>query len=216
MESGSFKNIACYDESLHPSRSLRIGSIVLTILTVTAGSLMLAARTLLQTPGQSYTLITAGSRRSLPFRTAGATDLVPLDQVSALFDLRVQEEPVTGGLVVLARGQRILITPGQTLASISGRIVSLSGPVVRDGQTVLVPVDFLSRAVGPATGQRIDVRRGPHLIIVGDVRVPQVAIRFERQGTNGRLILDVQPPVAVRIARDATRLLIRFEAEVVD
>lgn len=177
---------------------------------------MLAARTLLQAPSQNYTLITASGRRPVPFRTAGATDLVPLDQIAGLFDLRVQEEPVTGGLVVLARGQRILITPGQTLASISGRIVSLSGPVVRDGQTVFVPVDFLSRAVGPATGQRIDVRRGPHLIIVGDLRVPQVAIRFERQGANGRLILDVQPPVAVRIARDATRLLIRFEADVVD
>jgi N-acetylmuramoyl-L-alanine amidase len=189
------------------------GRVFLTIVGALAAGLVLAGW---QAGSQTYTVIAANGRHALPFRSASTTDLVPLDQVASLFDLRIQEDSVTGGLAVLARGQRIVVTPGQSLASVSGRIVSLSGAVVRDGQTLFVPIDFLSRAIGPATGQRIDVRRATHLVIVGDVRVPQVATRFERQGTNGRLTLDIQPPVSVRVARDGARLVIRFEAEAID
>jgi N-acetylmuramoyl-L-alanine amidase len=194
----------------------RFGSVSLTIVAFVAAGFVLAARTAGQAPPQTYTVIAANGRHALPYRATSATDLVPLDQVASLFDLRIQEDSVTGGLAVLVRGQRIVVTPGQSLASVNGRIVSLSGAVVRDGQTLYVPIDFLSRAIGPATGQRIDVRRATRLVVVGDVRVPQVATRFERQGANGRLTLDLQPPVAVHVTRDGQRLVIRFEAEAID
>ena len=180
-------------------------------------SLVLVARPASQTPPPSYTL----DRHQRPPRLAasgrpGATDVMSLDLLATVFDFRVQDDPQAGGLLVLARGQRVLLTPGQTLVSVSGRIVSLSGPVQRDGQTVFVPVDFLSRALGPAINQRIDVRRASHLILLGDVRVPQLAPRFERQGPNGRLTLDVTPPAVHRSTRDGNRLVIRFEAEALD
>jgi len=179
-------------------------------------SLMLAAQPAPQTPSPAYILIATNGRRPLPFRTAGGTDLISLDLLASVFDLRVQDDPQAGGLVVLARGQRVILTPGQALVSVGGRIVSLSGPVQRDGQGVFVPVDFLSRALAPAMNQRIDVRRASHLIVLGDVRVPQLAPRFEHQGPNGRLTLDVTPPAAHRSTRDGNRLLIRFEAEALD
>jgi N-acetylmuramoyl-L-alanine amidase len=152
----------------------------------------------------------------LPFRAVGATEMLPLDLLATVFDFRVQDDPQAGGVVILASGQRVLLTPGQTLVSVSGRIVSLSGPVLRDGQAVLVPVDFLSRALGPAMNQRIDVRRGSHLIVLGDARVPQLAPRFERQGANGRLTIDVSPPAVHRTTRDGNRLVIRFDANALD
>lgn len=177
---------------------------------------MLALVSAAQTPAPSYTLIAANGRRPLPYRTAGATDLLSLDQLATVFDFRVQDDPQAGGLIVVARGQRILLTPGQPLASVSGRIVSLSGNVYRDGQNIFVPVDFLSRALGPALGQRLEVRRASHLVILGDVRVPQITPRVERLGPNGRLTIDVQPPAAHRTTRDGNRLVVRFEADALD
>ncbi len=179
-------------------------------------TLVLVARPASQTPAPSYSLIAANGRRSLPFRPSGATDVLSLDLLATVFDFRVQDDPQAGGLIVLARGQRVLLTPGQPLVSVSGRIVSLSGPVQREGQAILVPVDFLSRALGPAMNQRIDVRRTSHVIVLGDLRVPQIAPRFERLGPNGRLTVDVNPPAVHRSTRDGNRLLIRFEVDALD
>ena len=179
-------------------------------------AIALAVVTAAQTTTPSYTLVAANGRRAIPYRASGSTELLSLDQLATIFDFRVQDDPQAGGVIVLARGQRVLLTPGQALVSISGRIVSLSGAVMRDGQTLYVPVDFLSRALGPATNQRIDVRRPSRLIILGDIRVPQVAPRFERIGPNGRLTIDVLPPAAHRTTREGNRLLVRFEADALD
>ena len=164
----------------------------------------------------TYTLLAANGRRPLPFRPAAATDFVSLEQLAGMFDLRVQDDPQAGGTIVQARGQRILLTPGQPLVSVNGRIVSLSGPVQRDGQGLWVPMDFLSRALGPTIGQRIEVRRGSHLVILGDLRVPQITPRVERIGPNSRVTVDVQPPTPHRTSREGSRLVIRFEAEGLD
>jgi N-acetylmuramoyl-L-alanine amidase len=179
------------------------------------GWLVMAAP-LSQAQGQSYTVITPTGRRVLPFRAAGATDLVSLELLATLFDFRLQEDALTGGMTITAGTQRIVLTSGQPLASISGRIVSLSGPVVHDGQGWFVPTDFLSRALGPSLNTRMDVRRGSHLVVVGEMRVPQLTTRIERQGANGRLVIDVQPPFEHHITREGNRLTVRFDADGLD
>ena len=191
------------------SRVLSIGIFAL------AASFVPAARDM-QVSAQTYTVIAADGRRALPFRSIGATDLLPLDQIASQFNVTLREDTLTGGLVVTARGQRVALTAGQSLASISGRIVSLSGPVVHEAQAWFVPVDFLSRALGPALNVRIEVRRPSHLILVGDVRVPIVTARFERLGPNGRLTVEAQPSAVRRVSREGSRLVIRFEADGLD
>lgn len=183
------------------------------VAAVVLASLVLAPAAM---QGPAYTLVAANGRRPIPFRTAGGTDLVPLDQLATVFDLRVQDDPQAGGLIVFARDQRVSLTPGQPIVSVAGRIVSLSGPVQRDGQTVYVPVDFLSRVLGPAIGQRLEVRRASRLILLGDLRAPQLTPRIDRQLPNARLIVDVQPPAVHRTTRDGNRLVIRFEADLLD
>jgi N-acetylmuramoyl-L-alanine amidase len=165
----------------------------------------------------AYTIFTTDGRRTLPFRSVGGTDFIALDQLAGPFSLTVEEDSVLRGLVITARGgERILAIPGQSFVQVSGRVVSLSGPIQRERTTWQVPIDFLSQALGPAIGQRIIVRRNSHLVLVGDVRVPQVSGTFERVGTGGRLVLDIQPPTPHKIAREGARLVIRFEAAALD
>jgi N-acetylmuramoyl-L-alanine amidase len=201
---------------LHPIRRFRRSHAAL-ILAAAAGAAIVALAVPVSFAQQpTYTLVAANGRRPLPFRSSGSTDLMPLDQLATVFDFRVQDDPQAGGVIVIARGQRVLLTPGQALVSTGGRIVSLSGPVVREGQALFVPVDFLSRALGPALNQRIDVRRGSRLVILGDLRVPQITPRVERAGQGARLSIDVQPPAPHRTAREGARLVIHFEADALD
>lgn len=167
----------------------------------------------------SYTIYAAGSRRALPFR-AGATDTVALDQIAELFQFNVREdllvEGVVGGLTITTTGERILLIPGQSWAQVAGDVRSLSGPVEGERGSWRVPIDFLSRALGPATGTAIQVRRGSRLIVVGAVRVPSVTGRIERLTESGRLVLDIQPATPHTVTRQGNQLILQFDAEALD
>ena len=86
--------------------------------------------TLLLSQGQTYTILTASGRRSLPSRTANQVDMVSLDQVRDLFGFRYAEDTV--GLVVDAGGARILLLPDQSAARVGSEVVSLSARVQRE------------------------------------------------------------------------------------
>jgi N-acetylmuramoyl-L-alanine amidase len=164
-----------------------------------------------------YTIYTTDGRRTLPYRDAGGTDLISLEQLAGLFAFTVTEDSVLRGLVIAPRGgQRILAIPGQSFVQVAGKVASLGAPVQRERNSWLVPIEFLSQALGPATGQRIIVRRSSHLVLVGDVRVPQVSGQFEQVGAAGRLVLDIQPPAPHTISREGNRLVVRFDAAAID
>jgi N-acetylmuramoyl-L-alanine amidase len=166
-----------------------------------------------------YTIYSSDSRRELPFE-AGATHTVALDELAALFQFTVREELLVegqvGGLAITTTGQRILLIPGQSWAQVSGEVRSLSGQVAGERGAWRVPVDFLSRALGPAIGVPIEVRRDSRLIVVGDIRVPAVSGRLDQLDDVGRLVLDVRPATPHTVTRSDDRLTIRFEAEALD
>ncbi len=188
---------------------------VLVLAGLTIG-LLLVARATPQGRQAAYTLISTEARRTLPFRTANGVDMVPLDQLASLFGLRVTEDTLAGGLMIETRGQRILAVPGQSFVQAAGRVVQLSGPVTRERNVWTVPVDFVPLALGPATGQRILIRRASRLILIGDVRVPQVSVRAERTPNGGRVIVDIDPPAPHKVTREGNRLLVRFDATAID
>jgi len=144
-------------------------------------------------------------------------EMFSLDDLARLFELTVRDEPLAGGLSVSTRSQTIALVPGQALASVGGRLISLPAAPVRDGRTWFVPVDFVSRALAPALSQRLELRKASRLILLGDVRIPRVAGKVESQ-TNllARLTLDIAPATPHAVSQDGNRLLVRFEADGLD
>ena len=167
-------------------------------------------------PPVGYTVLSAEGRRALPVRTIAGQDMFALDDLARLFDLTVREDVAAGGLTVATRSQTIVLSAGQPLASVGGRLISLPAAPARDGRAWYVPVDFVSRALAPASTTRIDLRKATHLIVLGDLRVPLVAGRIDAPGTLARLTLDVSPATPHAVTQEANRLVIRFEADAVD
>ncbi len=166
----------------------------------------------------TYTIYSPEGRRSLSVRATGSRErlVFSLAQLGGLFGLKFTEDFLAGGLIIETRGERIISVPGQSFVQVAGKIVSLDGPIERDGNTWQVPFDFLQKALGPAVGQAVVVRRPSRLILVGDVRVPQITGRVERTATGGRVVLQVQPAAPRRVLREGTRLVIRFDAVALD
>ena len=163
-----------------------------------------------------YTVLSPDGRRPLAARTIGGQEMFSLDDLAALFQLNVKEDALAGGLSVSTRTQTIVLTPGQSLASVAGRLISLPAAPVRDGRTWFVPVDFLTRAIGPSLGTRLEVRKPSRLVLVGDIHVPRIAGTVEPQGSLARIALDVAPPAAHILTQDGQRLVIKFEADGLD
>jgi N-acetylmuramoyl-L-alanine amidase len=163
-----------------------------------------------------YTLLARDSRRQISARVMAGQEMFALDELAQLFNLGVREDAAAGGLSITARGQTIVLSAGQGLASVGGRLISLPSPPVREGRSWFVPVDFVPRALAPALGMRLELRKPSRLLLVGDIRVPRIAGRIEPLGSVTRLTFDVDPATAHVVSQEANRLIVRFEADALD
>lgn len=162
----------------------------------------------------TLTLLGREGRRTMPVVATGGQELVALDDLAAAFQLTVREE--SGAITVSYQGQTIVLTPEQALASVAGRLVSLPAPPVRAGGRWMVPLEFINRALALVYDTRLELRRPSRLVVVGDLRVPRVAVRYEPLAGSTRLTIEVTPATQSSIGQEATRLSIRFEADALD
>ena len=179
---------------------------------------MLLALTLAAQPAtpSPYTVLTREARRPLPVRIINGQEMFALDDLAKLFDLTFREDTLAGGLTISTNAQTITLTAGQTLASAAGRVVSLPAPPAKEGPRWFLPVDFVPRALAPALGTRLELRRPARLIVTGDVRVPRITVRIEPLGALARVTFDVAPATPHTVTLDANRILVRFEADALD
>ena len=89
-----------------------------------------------------YTVLSREGRRPLAARTLNGQEMFAVDDLARLFGFTTREDTIAGGLTIAVRGQTIVLSPGQELASVAGRLVSLPAPPARDGRAWFVPVDF--------------------------------------------------------------------------
>jgi N-acetylmuramoyl-L-alanine amidase len=163
----------------------------------------------------ALTILSKDGRRTLQLAVVNNQELVALDDLAGLFQLTIQEDSL-GTITVSYKGKTILLTPEQALASVSGKLVSLPAPPSRSGRRWLVPVEFINRALAPIYDARLDLRKPSHLLIVGDLRVPRVTIRYEPLGPSSRMTVDASPRATSTVSQENERLAIKFEADALD
>jgi N-acetylmuramoyl-L-alanine amidase len=188
-----------------------------TFSSIVALAMLLAVMASLsgQNAAPALTILTREGRRSVPLLVAGDQEFIALDDLAAAFQLAVREE--AGAITLVYKGRTIVVTPDQTLASVSGRLVSLSAPPSRIGGRWGVPLDFISRALSLVYESRLDLRRPSRLLIVGDLRVPRITIRYEAVGSAARVTFDAAPRAASTITQDGNqRLTVKFDADALD
>lgn len=167
--------------------------------------------------GPALTLLSRDGRRTLPLVVVGTQDYVPLDELAAAFGTSLQEDKLAGGLTMAVNGRTIVLTPDQGVVSVAGRLVSLAAPVIRQGTRWLAPVDFLPRAIGIATGVRMDLRRASRLVISGDLRVPRVTVRVDQSGPRTSVVFEISPASPARVVSPAAgQLDVEIDADALD
>jgi N-acetylmuramoyl-L-alanine amidase len=170
-----------------------------------------------QLAGQSaapLTLLSKEGRRTLATVAVNSREFVALDELASTFQLAIREE--AGALTVSYRGRTIVLNPDQPLASSAGRLISLPAAPTRVGGRWLVPVEFISRALAPIYETRLDWRASSHLVVIGDLRVPRLTIRYEPLPNAARVTITAMPQTASTVTQDNSRVTIKFDADAVD
>jgi N-acetylmuramoyl-L-alanine amidase len=150
----------------------------------------------------------------VPVAVAGDQEMIALEDLAGAFQLAVREE--AGAVTVSYRGQTIVLTPNQALASVAGRLVSLPAPLTRAGNRWLVPFEFVSRALALIYDTRLDLRRQSRLVVIGDLRVPRITVAIDSSANATRFTFDISPAAQNAISQETGRLVIRFEADALD
>jgi N-acetylmuramoyl-L-alanine amidase len=166
-------------------------------------------------PAPALTLLARDGRRALPMTLVGAQEMVALDDLATAFQLTVREDAFAA-VTVSYKEKTIVLTPDQALASVSGRLVSLPAPLARSGRRWLVPVEFISRALALIYDTRLDLRKASRLLIVGDLRVPRLTVRYDPLGSSGRLTIDATPRALATVTQESDHLTIKYDADAID
>jgi N-acetylmuramoyl-L-alanine amidase len=166
-------------------------------------------------PPPALSLLSKDGRRALSISLVADQEFVGLDDLAAAFQLTVHEESL-GAVTVSYKGKTIVLTPDQALASVGGRLVSLPAPPSRNGRRWLVPVEFISRALSLIYDTRLDLRKPSHLLVIGELRVPRIAVRYDPLGPAGRLTIDATPRATATVTQEAEHLTIKFDADALD
>lgn len=144
---------------------------------------------------------------------ANDQELVFLDDLATQFQLAVRDE--FGAITVGYKGKTVLLTPDQPLVSVAGRLVSLPAAPTRTARRVLVPVEFINRALALIYDSRLDLRKPSRLLVVGDWRVPRVRMRLDG-GDVVRIVFDTVPRTDSSVSQQNNSLLVKFEADALD
>src|SRR5262245_47507449 len=166
-----------------------------TVLSVTALFLLLVSLPQAQgtAPATPLTLITREGRRAVPTIIRNGQEFVGLDDLATLFQVTVREDALAGGVTITYKGKTIVASTDEPMASVSGRVIALPTPVARVGRRLLVPIDFVPRALGPIYDAPIELRRPARLLLVGTVRISRATARIDSAGPPTRATIEVAP-----------------------
>ena len=162
------------------------------------------------------TLLSPDGRRALALARVNGQPMVALSDLAATFGLAVREDTLADGLTITYQNRVIVLTASQGLASVAGRVVSLPSPPVRTSRGWHVPIEFLDRALALVIDTPIQLRRRSGLVIVGDLRVPEIDIGYTVARGQARLTFEMVSPAPYVIEEVPQQLLVKFDADALD
>jgi len=167
-------------------------------------------------PAAPLRLVSSSGTRPIPTIQNGDTELIALDDLTALFGATVKEDAVARAFTVTYKGKTIVLSQNQALASISGRLVSMPAPPAKISNRWYVPVEFIGRALSVVYDSPLELRKASRLVILGQLRVPRVLVRHDASAPQARVTIDLVPSVGHQVVQEPSRLLVKLDADLLD
>jgi len=138
-------------------------------------------------------------------------DLLPgLGAISLKEDLRARS------LTLVLEGREVTLYDKKSLASVGGDLRLLSSPVLLEDGRWLVPIDSLSRVLGPLLRKRVEFRAASRVLLVGSVEIARVGVKTSVAGDAVRVVIEASQKVPFHVEQESGRVTVTIPREVVD
>jgi N-acetylmuramoyl-L-alanine amidase len=155
-----------------------------------------------------------GQRREV--MPSGEADYVPLDLVLPSVGVRMHGDAAGGAVTLSAQGREVALYNKKSLASVGGELRLLSAPALLEDGRWSIPVDSVSRLLGPLLGIPVDYRKASRVLVIGHVSVPRVAVTSYVSGDSVRVVLEASEKVPYRVLQEEGRVTVAITRDLVD
>jgi len=162
-------------------------------------------------------LLEGGQRREIePVSARGGAELLYLDQVIAGLGVGVTSDSRGAAVTLTYQGREVSLYHGKSLVSVDGDLRLLSAPALLEAGRWLVPVDGVPRLLGPLLGRSAEWRAAARVLLVGNVKVPQVTVSTFVSGDVVRVVLQATEKVPFRVTQQEGRVNVAVLRDLVD
>jgi N-acetylmuramoyl-L-alanine amidase len=164
----------------------------------------------------SLTVLTATQRREVTTVARPEGEVVAIAEVLAGLGVSVTSD-AKGGAVTLQRGRHELVLHHRkSLASVDGDLKLLSAPAVLEGGLWLVPVDSLSRLLGPFLDRPVEWRMAQRILVVGPISIPRLTVTTFVSADLARVVFEATEAVPFRVRQETGGVTVAVLRDLVD
>ncbi len=138
------------------------------------------------------------------------------DLLPGLGTVSMREDSRARSLTLSVEGRDVTLYDKKSLASVGGDLRLLSSPVLVEDGRWLVPLDSLSRLLGPLLKKRVDFRPASRVLLVGSVDIARVVVKTSVSGDSVRVALESSQKVPFHVEQQAGRVVVTIPHDVVD
>ena len=138
------------------------------------------------------------------------------DLLPSLGTVSMREDSRARSLTLSVEGRDVTLYDKKSLASVGGDLRLLSSPVLVEDGRWLVPVDSLSRLLGPLLKKRVDFRPASRVLLVGNVDIARILVKTSVSGDSVRVALESSQKVPFHVEQQAGRVVVTIPHDVVD
>jgi N-acetylmuramoyl-L-alanine amidase len=157
-----------------------------------------------------------GQRREILPTLRGEAELLPLDTLLQGLEVSLTSDVAGGAVTLTCHGKEASLYQKKSLASVGGDLRLLSSPVLLESGRWLVPVDVVTRVLGPLTGKRSDWRPGTRVLLLGNLSIPKVTVTTYTSGDMARVVLEASEKVPFKVLQEEGRITVSIARDVLD
>ncbi|HWX25508.1 MAG TPA: N-acetylmuramoyl-L-alanine amidase [Vicinamibacteria bacterium] len=157
-----------------------------------------------------------GQRREILPTVKGEAELLPLEALIGGLDIGLTSDATGGAVTLTYRGREASLYNKKSLASVAGDLRLLSSPTILEGNRWLVPVDAVTRVIGPLTGKHGDWRPASRVLLLGNVSIPKVSLNTFASGDVVRVVFEASEKVPFKVLQEEGRVTVSVSRDVLD
>ena len=162
------------------------------------------------------TVVETTRRRDVAVQSHGDVEMVELGGLLNGLGVTLATDAAAGTGSLSYQGREVGLFHKKSLASVNGDLRLLSSPVWLESGHWYVPLDAVSRLLGPLLGVSVTWRPAQRALLIGPVRLPRVSVSTYVGADTARVVFQSTDRVSFQVSQGSGRVSVSVPNELID